>query len=456
MPRRKVREYQSKKLFSENFKRFSSAPVHISCVQVTPTVALDSLVAGNPWLASEKLVVKPDMLFGKRGKNNLVLLNATLNEAKQFIEQRMGKQVQIGGLSGVVDHFVVEPFLPHSEEYYLSIMATREKNVVSFSDCGGMEIEENWDKVKKVELLVGDAIDSADLSSLFHDGLSAPKKESLAEFIRTAYKVFEDLNYHFMEMNPFTITASGQPFPLDMRGEIDDCANFKNHNKWKVDGHDIDFPTAFGKTYLEQEKAVRHLDEQTGASLKLTVLNPHGRIWGMIAGGGASVIYADTVADLGLGNELGNYGEYSGDPSEEDTYQYACQLLSLVTHSSDGADGSQRKALLIGGAIANFTDIAATFSGIIRALRQYAEPLSRSNIKIFVRRGGPNYRVGLQKMRELEGELHIPFEVFGPEVNMTNIVKLAINWVYPADGTASPAKHGGAANVSAQRTAIHA
>jgi hypothetical protein len=34
---------------------------------------------------------------------------------------------------------------------------------------------------------------------------------------------------------------------------------------------------------------------QTGASLKLTILNPKGRIWTMVAGGGASVIYADTV-----------------------------------------------------------------------------------------------------------------------------------------------------------------
>lgn len=37
---------------------------------------------------------------------------------------------------------------------------------------------------------------------------------------------------------------------------------------------------------------------QTSASLKFTVLNPKGRIWTMVAGGGASVIYADTVRIL--------------------------------------------------------------------------------------------------------------------------------------------------------------
>lgn len=29
------------------------------------------------------------------------------------------------------------------------------------------------------------------------------------------------------------------------------------------------------------------------------VLNPTGRVWLMVAGGGASVIYTDTIADLG-------------------------------------------------------------------------------------------------------------------------------------------------------------
>lgn len=47
------------------------------------------------------------------------------------------------------------------------------------------------------------------------------------------------------------------------------------------------------------------LDEATGASLKFTVLNPHGHVWLMVAGGGASVIYTDTIGDLGYAEELG-------------------------------------------------------------------------------------------------------------------------------------------------------
>ena len=39
----------------------------------------------------------------------------------------------------------------------------------------------------------------------------------------------------------------------------------------------------------------------------------------MVAGGGASVIYSDTICDLGGTSELANYGEYSGAPSEQQT-----------------------------------------------------------------------------------------------------------------------------------------
>lgn len=42
------------------------------------------------------------------------------------------------------------------------------------------------------------------------------------------------------------------------------------------------------------------------------------------------------------------------------------ESLQCATADPDG----RKRALLIGGGIANFTDVAATFSGIIRALRE--------------------------------------------------------------------------------------
>ena len=78
----------------------------------------------------------------------------------------------------------------------------------------------------------------------------------------------------------------------------------------------------------------------------------------MVAGGGASVIYSDTICDLGGANELANYGEYSGAPSQSQTFEYAKTILGLMTKGTPRTEG---KTLIIGGGIANFTNVAATF-----------------------------------------------------------------------------------------------
>lgn len=59
------------------------------------------------------------------------------------------------------------------------------------------------------------------------------------------------------------------------------------------------------------------------------------------------------------------------------------------------------KVLLIGGGIANFTNVASTFKGIVRALMQYSALLRDHNVSIFVRRAGPNYQEGLRVMRDV-------------------------------------------------------
>ena len=48
---------------------------------------------------------------------------------------------------------------------------------------------------------------------------------------------------------------------------------------------------------------------------------------------------SDTVCDLGGASELANYGEYSGAPSESQTYEYAKTILKLMTEGSPKPDG---------------------------------------------------------------------------------------------------------------------
>jgi ATP citrate (pro-S)-lyase len=414
MARKKIREYDAKRLLGKSLE------MEVRSLQVTADTDFRKLAKEHPWLNEEKLVVKPDMLFGKRGKHNLVLLNANLHKAEEFIRKRLKEDVEISGVKGPITHFILEPFVPHNDEYYFSILSKREGNSVSFSEAGGVEVEENWGKMKHILVPVDRAIEDKEIEE-FIEHVPKERKKQLSDFIRACCEVFRDMDFTLLEMNPFTFDTDGNPVPLDMRVEVDDTAHFKNNKKW----NGLTFPQAFGRRLYPEERFVKELDEKTGASLKLTLLNPKGRIWTMVAGGGASVIYADTVADMGFGKELGNYGEYSGNPNAEETYLYAKTLLDLATRDPDG----RARALLIGGGIANFTDVAKTFKGIIRALKEYKDKLAKAKMRIYVRRGGPNYQTGLKLMRELGRELGVPMEVFGPETSMTKIVPMAIDYI---------------------------
>lgn len=243
------------------------------------------------------------------------------------------------------------------------------------------------------------------------------KKGRLVKFITELYKNYVDLYFTYLEINPLVVTDT-DIYVLDLAAKLDATAEFLCKTKWGP----VEFPPPFGRDAYPEEAYIADMDAKSGASLKLTILNHKGRIWTMVAGGGASVIYADTICEFGGASELANYGEYSGAPSEQQTYEYAKTILLLMTKEKH-PDG---KILLIGGGIANFTNVAATFKGIVKALQEFQPQLKEHNISIFVRRAGPNYQEGLRVMREVGNTLGVPIYVFGPETHMTAIVAMAM------------------------------
>lgn len=418
MAQKGIREFHAKRMLAKYLPEFTQAVSYEGKIAlVTPETCFDEVVKNNPWVTNTKLVVKPDQLFGKRGKNNLLLLNADLKSAQSWIKERMNKSVTVGKTTGNLTHFMIEPFVPHDKEYYVAIRSGRDADTIYFSLAGGINVEENWDKVKQLEVAINKSIEDYDLKTLVPSDVGTAR-EAVISFIKGLFKFFQKLHYTYLEINPFTIVDGNKIIPLDTVARVDDTAEFECSEFWG----ELEFPSPFGRNLSKEEEYIAVLDSKTGASLKLTVLNPEGRIWLMVAGGGASVIYTDTVVDLGHKDELANYGEYSGDPSQELTHEYAKTILDLMTRTKH----PQGKVLLIGGGIANFTDVAKTFSGIIQALKLYKDKLIENKVKIFVRRGGPNYKEGLENMRKIGKEIGVPIEVYGPETHMTSIVPMAI------------------------------
>ena len=400
-------------------------------VSVGPETDMTKLLEKYSWLTSEKLVVKPDQLIKRRGKNRLVLVNVNFDQARKWIEEKRKGQITIygkfdangkpldKGTAGQLTNFIIEPMVPHKEEdeCYVAIISTKTGDTIMFYHQGGVNVGDVDSKALRLDVPIGTFPTQAEIESQLLARVAADRKERLSGFIETLFKFYADLNFTFLEINPVVVTDDSV-IPLDLAAKLDSTAEFESGAKWG----NIEFPAPFGRILTKEEAYIEELDSQTGASLKLTVLNPEGRVWTMVAGGGASVIFADTITDLGYMCELANYGEYSGDPSEEFTYLYAKTILDLMTRKVN----PKGKFLLIGGGIANFTDVAATFKGIIRALEEYQQKLQENKVKIYVRRGGPNYQEGLCQMRNLGEKLGVPIEVHGPETHMTKIVSMAL------------------------------
>lgn len=416
---------------------------------------LDQAEATFPWLLQPglKLVAKPDQLIKRRGKSGLLALNKTWPEAKAWIAARAGKEQKVETVTGFLRQFLVEPFVPHPQEteYYININSVRDGDWILFTHEGGVDVGDVDEKAEKILIPVdlkkfptNDQLAKALLSKV-------PKgvHNVLVDFIARLYAVYVDCQFTYLEINPLVVipnkdATSADVHFLDLAAKLDQTADFECGTKWaiarspaalglpgvKTDGKvsidvgpPMEFPAPFGREMSKEEKYISDMDAKTGASLKLTVLNAQGRIWTLVAGGGASVVYADAIASSGFVSELANYGEYSGAPTETQTYNYARTVLDLMLRAPEHPDG---KVLFIGGGIANFTNVASTFKGVIRALRDVAPVLKEHKVQIWVRRAGPNYQEGLKNIKGAGEELGLNMHVYGPEMHVSGIVPLAL------------------------------
>jgi len=431
MAQKPVREFFVKHLFAKEWDRyFTRLNYQFKSALITPETQTEEVLKANTWLQKDNLVVKPDMLFGKRGINDLVLYknkkpgDVTWDFAKKWMKEKSKNETVLkSGQKGFLTHYIIEPFVPHEqdEEYYIAATSQGLEDVLYLSAAGGIDIESGWDeKVTTVFIALDD--DEKKIKDKILKGLPKDvptiKKNIFADFATQFYFFFRDMHFAYLELNPFVIKGKDL-FLLDAVARMDDTAEFVMKEKWG----NIEFPASFGMDKkIPEIEAIEKVDHHSGASLKLTILNPKGNIWTLVAGGGASVVYADTIADLAGVSELANYGEYSGGPSTEETRFYTETVFDLMTREKN----PNGKILIIGGAIANFTDVAKTFEGIVLAMKEYKNLLKKNKVKIYVRRGGPNYQEGLKNIKKAAEDLGLYIEVYGPETHVTEIVRLAV------------------------------
>lgn len=373
-------------------------------VVVTSADELAKLGQANDWMRRSKLVAKAHEALGSRFKLGLVKVDLDLKAAEIATREMIGRQV--GSIT--VSQVIVSEMIPHKEEYYCAVKSTREGADVLIANCGGIEVESNWERVKRLSLEVGQVPSPDQLEQLAKEaGFSNPLAKKMAQFAEKMFACFDNEDAQYVEVNPVVLRQSDELLvALDAVTLLDGDAKFR-HPDWN-----FPFAAEFGRAYSKNELEVMAVDSKIKGSVKFIEI-PGGDTAMLPAGGGASVYYSDAV--VARGGKLANYAEYSGDPPD-----WSVEVLTEKVCSLPGI-----KNIIVGGAIANFTDVKKTFGGIINGFRKAKADGKLKGVTIWVRRGGPREKEGLDAMRELKEE-GFDINVFDRYTPLTDIVDKAI------------------------------
>jgi len=274
-----LHEYQGKLLFKEY-----DLPVTIGIAVDSPKAAFEA--CGQ--LGGDKWVVKTQVHAGGRGKAGGVKLISSKEEAKEFAQKWLGKnlvtyQTDAGGQP--VSKILIEDLTDIADELYLGAVVDRSTRRVVFmaSTEGGVEIEkvaeETPEKIHKVAIdpLVG-AQPYQGRELAFNLGLKGKLVKQFTHIFLQLSKLFHELDLALLEINPLVITKAGDLHCLDSKISIDGNAIYR-HPKLR-DMHD---PSQ------DDER------EALAASFELNYVALDGNIGCMVNGAGLAMGTMDIV-----------------------------------------------------------------------------------------------------------------------------------------------------------------
>jgi len=232
-----LHEYQGKQLFKEY-----GLPVSSGIAVDSPKAASEAVsqLGGNKW------VVKAQVHAGGRGKAGGVKLISSKDEAKEFAQKWLGKNLvtyQTDANGQPVTKILVEDCTDIDQELYLGAVVDRSTRRVVFmaSTEGGVEIE-------KVAEETPELIHKADIDPLvgaqpyqgrelaFKLGLEGKNVKQFTHIFMQLSKLFHDFDLALLEINPLVIKEDGDLHCLDAKIGIDGNALYR-HPKLR-DMHD--------------------------------------------------------------------------------------------------------------------------------------------------------------------------------------------------------------------------
>ena len=297
------------------------------------------VVTDKPIKWEGKAVVKAQLLEGARGKRGLVKITENVEEAILELS-KLG-----------VNKFLVEEFVPHEKEIYLSALIDREtaEPIIVASPEGGIDIESSKN-VKIFHIPLERGVRSYDIIKI-EKYLNV---KGLEPFVKGLYKIVTEYEAELAEINPLAVTADGKLYALDSKVILEDNSLFRHQ----------DILEKLGRKEVKQESYVE-LDGDVG-----------------IIGNGAGLTMSTMDMVKLMGGNPADFYDVGGGADREEVKN---ALLRV------GGNSKVKKIVInIYGGITRCDEVAL---GIIEAYKIIKKP-------IFVRLVGTNEEEGRKILKE--------------------------------------------------------
>lgn len=307
-----------------------------------------------------EVVVKSQILSGKRGKGGGILFASTPARAEEAAAKILGGTVQ--GLK--VESVLVEEKIKIDREIYLSITVdgSAKKPVLIASASGGMDIEEVPDEeiIKyHVDTFIGlQAYSARDITRRL--GLSGPPAAEMNRLLPILYRIFREKDAELVEINPLVISGD-RIIAADAKVTIDDDGLFR-------------------------QKDLPHVEERTSAEQKahalgLSYVQLEGNIAVMANGAGITMGTLDTIQQYG--GKPANFLDAGGGTGMEGS----AKALEILLETNP-------RVILINifGGITRCDDVA---NALVKVKKEREIP-----VPVVIRLVGTNEEIGVEILKE--------------------------------------------------------
>lgn len=353
-------EYQAKELFAQ-----FGLPVPAGIVAGSPDAAAEAAktLGGDQW------VVKAQIHAGGRGKAGGVKFAKTTEEVRAAAAAMLGTKMETYQTAGValpVNQVLVTEATDIKKELYLSMLIDRSAKAVTFiaSPEGGVEIEQvakdNPEAIFTLEVDYLQGLMPYECRKLgFAMGLGAKQVNQLTKIMLGLYKIFIELDFSLVELNPLVINTSGDLLCLDGKVNADENALFRH-------------PKLAAMRDISQEDPL----EAAASEHDLNYVSMDGNIACMVNGAGLAMATMDVIKLYGA--EPANFLDVGGGTNAAKVTAAFKLILS----------NPNVKAILVNifGGIVRCDQIA---QGIIDAVKQVG-----INVPVVVRLEGTNVEKG--------------------------------------------------------------